>query len=120
MKKQFVKDIFGWGFFLWIIGYILGIIFFMVVPQSLIGWMIMPIGIVITLWVLFKKIKGQTLNYYFLLGIIWTLIAVLCDYFFLVKAFKVDGYYKLTVYVYYLLTFTLPFFAGFQKTKTQK
>lgn len=120
MNKQLVKDSFGWGIILWLVGYILGIILFMVVPQSLIGWVIMPIGTALTLWVLFKRIKRKTLKYYILLGVIWTVIAILCDYMFLVKAFKADGYYKLTVYMYYFLTFTLPLLIGFQKTKSQK
>ena len=55
MNKQLLKDGLGWGFLLWLIGYILGIVFFMFVPPTMIGFVVMPIGIVITLWVLFKK-----------------------------------------------------------------
>lgn len=54
MTKQFYKDAFGWGFVLWLIGYGLGIILFAFVSPDLIGWIIMPIGIIITLWVLFS------------------------------------------------------------------
>ena len=44
------------------------------------------------------------------------LIAVICDYFFLVKAFNpADGYYKLDVYLYYGLTFILPLAVGLGK-----
>lgn len=118
MKKQFLKDAFFWGFLLWLIGYVLGIVLFMVVPPPMVGWLIMPIGIVITLWVLSKKIKGTSLNYYLWLAIGWTLIAVICDYIFLVKVFKpADGYYKMDVYLYYFLTFTLPIIVGWQKTQ---
>lgn len=43
----------------------------------------------------------------------WTLIAIIFDYFFLVKLLKpADGYYKLDVYLYYSLTFILPVVAG--------
>lgn len=116
MTKQFFKDALGWGFILWLIGYALGIMLFTLVPISIIGWIITPIGTAITLWVLFKKINGDSLRYYILIGIVWTLIAVLFDYFFLVKAFKpADGYYKLDVYLYYALTFALPFLAGWKK-----
>jgi len=112
MDKQFLKDAFGWGFGLWFIGYMLGFIFFAIVPQSMLGWVIMPIGTVITLWVLVKKVKGDSLGYYVKMAILWTLIAIICDYFFLVKLFKpADGYYKLDVYLYYILTFVLPFIA---------
>lgn len=113
MDSQLLKDGFGWGLVLWFIGYVLGIVLFMMVPPALLGWIIMPIGIVMTLWVLFKKIKAPSLQYYFFIAIIWTLIAIICDYFFLVKLFRpADGYYKLDVYIYYLLTFILPLITG--------
>jgi hypothetical protein len=119
MNRKLFKDAIGWGFILWLIGYLLGILFFMFVPQSLIGWMIMPIGIVITLWVLFKKVKSNSLQYYFLLALTWTLMAVVLDYLFIVKLLKpTDGYYKLDVYLYYLLTFTLPLLVGWRKKTT--
>ncbi|MFC1629712.1 hypothetical protein ACFL11_00590 [Patescibacteria group bacterium] len=119
MSKQLLKDTLGWGFILWIIGYGLGIVLFFVAPFSMIGWLIMPIGTAITLWVLFKKIKGDSFKYYFLLAISWTLIAVVFDYFFLVKALNpTDGYYKLDVYLYYSLTFALPLIIGWHKKQS--
>jgi len=116
MNKQFYKDTLGWGFALWLIGYALGIMLFVGVPVSMIGWIILPIGTMITLWVLFKKVASEAFQYYFLLAVSWTLIAVAFDYVFIVKAFKpADGYYKLDVYLYYILTFVLPLFAGWRK-----
>lgn len=118
MTKQFYKDAFGWGLVLWFIGYVLGIILFALVSPAMIGWIIMPIGTIITLWVLFKKIKSDSFKYYLQLAIAWTLIAVVCDYLFLVKAFNpADGYYKLDVYLYYALIFILPLIAGSTKQK---
>lgn len=116
MTKQFFRDAFIWGFILWLIGYVLGIILFAFVPQTLLGWVISPIGIAITLWVLFKKVKADSFQYYLWLGVIWMLIAVICDYFFLVRLFKPeDGYYKSDVYLYYILTFALPVIVGSRK-----
>ena len=121
MVKQFSKDALGWGFALWLIGYVLGIVLFMIVPPSLVGWTIMPIGILITLWILWKKVRGDTFQYFLLLAIVWVLIAVVCDYFFLVKVFKpADGYYKLDVYLYYALTFILPLVVGWRKIAARK
>lgn len=118
MTRQFLKDAFGWGFLLWFIGYVLGIVLFPFVPNSLLGWVIMPIGIVLALWVLLKKVKGDSLQYYVRLAVVWVLIAIIFDYFFLVKVFKpADGYYKLDVYLYYLITFVLPLFIGWNRTK---
>ena len=114
MTKKLFMDMLGWGILLWIAGYILGIILFMVVPVGLIGWIISPFGILLTLWVLMKKIKSTYLLYYLAVAIVWTAIAVLLDYFFLVRLFHpADGYYKIDVYLYYFLTFILPLLVGF-------
>lgn len=116
MTKNFLKDSLGWGFVLWLIGYVLGIILFSIVPASIIGWVIMPIGIILTLWVLLKKVRGDSFQYYVWLAIVWTFIAILFDYLFIVKTFNpTDGYYKLDVYFYYALTFIIPLLVGWLK-----
>ncbi len=121
MRRQFLKDAIGWGFLLWLIGYALGIILFMFVPLWMVGWIIMPIGTAITLWVLIKKIKSKSMRYYAALAVSWTILAVVCDYIFLVKAFKpADGYYKLDVYIYYVLIFVLPLLIGKYKRSHER
>lgn len=117
MNKQFLKDAVGWGFVLWLIGYALGVMLFAFVAAYLIGWIIMPFGAAIALWVAFKKVEGNTLQYLCLMALVWMFIAVLGDYLFIVKAFKpADGYYKLDVYLYYALTLAIPLFAGWRRT----
>ncbi len=114
--KQFYKDTFGWGFLLWLTGYILGIILFMLMPPATIGWVITPFASLFTLWVLIKRIKSSSLQYYLIIGVIWTILAVVLDYLLIVKAFKpADGYYKFDVYLYYTLTFILPVIVGLWK-----
>lgn len=116
MNRQLLKDALGWGFILWVIGYILGFIFFAIVPPAYIGWVIMPIGIVITLWVLLKKIKGDSFGYYAVVAVAWTAIAVIFDYLFIVAMLHpADGYYKFDVYLYYALTLALPLMVGWRK-----
>jgi energy-coupling factor transporter transmembrane protein EcfT len=118
MNKQCLKDALGWGTGLWFIGYILGIILFMFVPANMIGWVISLIGIIITLWVLLKKVKGEDTIYYLKIAVAWTVIAVVFDYLFLVKLFNpAGGYYKLDVYFYYVTMFVLPLLVGIFKTK---
>jgi len=117
--KIFLNTVF-WGFMLWLFGYILGIIFFAFVPKNMIGWFVSPLGIIFTLWVLLKKIKREELMCYFGLGLIWTIMAMALDYVFLVKLFKATDYYKLDVYVYYILTFILPIAVGWYKFKLAK
>jgi hypothetical protein len=121
MAKQFLKDALGWGVVLWLIGYALGIILFSIVPATMIGWTIMPIGILLALWILLRKVQGDSFQYYAWLALVWALIAIVFDYFLLVKLFKpADGYYKLDVYLYYALTFVLPLVVGWRKRAIQK
>lgn len=109
MNTQLVKEGLLWGVVLWLIGYVLGFVLFAFVSVSMIGWLVSPIGIVITVWVLIKRIHGVSASYYLYLGAMWALIAIVLDYFLLVQLLKpADGYYKLDVYLYYLLTLLLP------------
>ncbi len=120
MRKTFYQDALGWGIALWLIGYVLGIVLFFLVPPALIGWVLTPIGTFIAFWVLWKKVQGGTMRYYASLSLIWTFLAIVLDYFLLVSVFKpADGYYKLDVYIYYTLTFLLPLVVGFYKTRAK-
>lgn len=114
-KGKILLNTLFWGFILWLVGYILGIIFFKLVPQEQIGWYVMPLGILFTLWVLTKKIKRDSFTCYIGLGIIWTIMALLLDYFFLVKMFNASDYYKLDVYIYYIVTLLLPVLIAWRK-----
>ena len=113
-----IKNMLLWGFLLWLFGYIAGILLFFIVPKDFIGWVITPIAILVTVWVLINKVKRPELMCYFGTGMIWTIMAVLFDYLFIVTLFKTgNSYYKPDVYVYYVLTFTLPIAVGYWKFK---
>jgi len=118
VNKQFARDALGWGIALWVIGYVLGLVFFFVLPPSLIGWAILPVGVTITLWVLLKKVKGEAFRYFAGLSVAWTAIAIAFDYLFLVRLLNpADGYYKPDVYLYYALTFLMPVIVGWGKNR---
>lgn len=104
-----------WGITLWLFGYILSFIFFAFIPKHLLGWAIMPFGIVAILWVLIRKIARKVFTCYIGLAIFWTIIAVIFDYLFIVKLLSSPDYYKFDVYLYYLLTFLLPIVVGWIK-----
>lgn len=113
LNKQFLKDTLGWGLVLWLIGFALGMLLFPFVPTAQIGWFITPVGIAVALWVLFTRVQGTTFGHFLGIAFVWTVLAVLLDYVFIVTAFKPsDGYYKVDVYLYYTLTFILPLAVG--------
>ena len=112
-----IRDALVWGVVLWLIGYVLGIVLFFAVPTTIIGWLIMPLGVLITLWVLLNKITFRLVWQFGILSVSWTVIAIALDYVFIVKLLSPeDGYYKLDVYSYYLLTFLLPFAVGWRRS----
>lgn len=119
-KKKIFLNTIWWGFLLWLFGYALGFLFFAFIPKGVIGWYIMPFGIIATLWVLFKKIKRESFGCYVGLAVLWTIIAVALDYVLIVRLLNASDYYKLDVYVYYLLTFVLPVIVGWYKINQAK
>lgn len=107
-----------WGFVLWLFGYLAGIVLFFVVPEELIGWVLTPVATLLTVWVLVRKVKRPELMCYFGTGLIWTVMAIVLDYLFLVNFMKIgNSYYKPDVFLYYILTFTLPVVVGYWKYK---
>ena len=107
-----------WGFILWLIGYLAGILLFFVVPKEYIGLIITPFATLITIYVLLKKIKRTELMCYFGAGVVWALMAIFLDYIFIVKMLGAGmQYYKTDVFVYYGLTFILPLIVGYWKFK---
>jgi hypothetical protein len=85
--SRVVTEAVGWGVALWLIGYVLGIILFFFLPTPVIGWLIMPVGVAITLWLLLNKINYGSVWQYAAMSIAWTVIAVAFDYVFIVRAF---------------------------------
>lgn len=104
-----------WGALLWLFGYMLGFVFYALVPKAMIGWYVMPSGVLATWWVLIKKIKHAQLMCYLGVGVFWTVIAVVLDYIFLVKLLGANDYYKTDIFIYYGATFLLPLAAGWYK-----
>lgn len=115
--KTFLKDSLLWGFILWLIGYVLGFAFFALVPQDQLGWYIMPIGTIITIFVAYKFIKSTDWKYYLKVGVIWMLTAIVLDYFFIVWLLNAGqmSYYRVDVFIYYALTLLIPLIVGFYK-----
>lgn len=112
-KRFLIRDCLGWAVLLWIIGYVLGFVFFPLVPMEMIGWYVMPIGLAITCYVLWKWVRVDVLSRAAVLGIAWCLIAIVLDYLFIVKLLNPsDGYYKLDVYLYYASALLLPLAAA--------
>lgn len=118
MSTGLVRDGFIFGALLWLLGYVLSFVFFFFVPMAFLGWAVTPFALAVTVWVVFKKLHGSSLAHYAAVGVLWTVIAIVLDYIFIVKLLKpTDGYYKLDVYLYYVLTLIVPFGIGWWKLR---
>jgi len=94
-------------------GYLLGFVFYAFVPPALIGWFVMPLATGFSGLVLWRWVRVDSTGTALLLGLAWSAIAIACDYLLLVKLLNPpDGYYKLDLYLYYLLMFALPVVAA--------
>ncbi len=69
----------AWGFWLWLLGYVLGILFFAFVPVAYIGLAVTPFLLAAAIWACIRQFKGKGDNVLYLLaiGIAWLLIALL-------------------------------------------
>lgn len=109
MRDLIVRAGLGWGFLLWLAGYVLGFCFYPFIPPAQIGWYVTPFGIALTCLILWKRVRVARIGDGLIVGIAWAIIAIVCDYLFLVKLLNPpDGYYKPDIYLYYLLMLVLP------------
>jgi hypothetical protein len=102
------------GFLVWLVGYLAGIALYFVFTPDVLGWILFviftPIIIVLCYWRFGKRREG--VSYYVLVAGAWFIIAVVCDYLFLVRFLNLPAYYTPDVYVYYTFTFLIPFLVG--------
>ncbi len=112
--KNKAIDFLGYGFGLWLLGFALGMLFFSFVPASLLGLPILLVMTPVAIYATLKRFKNAnySLSYYAGVGVAWLAIAVVLDYFLLVKAFNVQNYYDADVIIYYAVTFLIPVGVG--------
>lgn len=107
-----------WGAALWLFGYLLSFAAFFLVPVAYIGAAVAPFALAVTIWVAVKKVHGNALGHYAAVGAIWAVLAIVLDYFLLVRLLHpADGYYKWDVYLYYVLCLVIPVAAGWWKLR---
>lgn len=112
--KQKLVDTVGCGLGLWVIGFALGMMLFPFVPVARLGWIIVPVMAVVSVLLAFRRLRGsqESSTYFVIVGAVWLLIAVMLDDIFLVRAFLVQGYYDLDVFIYYALMLVVPIAVG--------
>lgn len=78
------------------------------------GWIITPVFTPVTIllsWWWFRN-TDHDLTYYGKVGLVWTIIAIIFDYLFIVQLFQAI-YYGPDVFLYYALTFIIPVGVGY-------
>jgi hypothetical protein len=111
--KEWIKDTAGLGILFWMFGYLASMLLFFSPFASIMGWIITavftPFTIAITWW--WFRARNLAITYYAIVGLSWTVIAVVLDYLFIVRLFQAT-YYGPDVFVYYALTFLIPVGVG--------
>ena len=119
--KEWIKDTIGLGLIIWFIGYITSIVLFFSPFAGIMGWIITPVftpvTIAITWW--WFRARNLPLVYYAKVGLVWTVIAIVCDYLFIVQMFQAT-YYGPDVFLYYALTFLIPVGVGFYLVRKEE
>jgi hypothetical protein len=114
LNRTMLVDALLFGFLVWLVGYLGGIALYFVFSPDILGWVLFviftPIIVLLCYWRFGKR--REVISYYVLVAAVWLIIAVVCDYLFLVRFLNPQGYYKLDVYVYYASTFLIPFLVG--------
>jgi hypothetical protein len=110
---DWLKDLLGVGTIIWLIGYLTSIVLFFSPFAGIMGWIITPVftpvTVVVTWW--WFRLRSLSLLYYITVGVVWTVIAVVFDYLFIVQLFQAE-YYGPDVFLYYALTFLIPVAVG--------
>ncbi len=115
--NQKLVDTIGFGFLLWLIGYFMGF-FIITIP----GYPeIMTIPVILTAfslavalvtaaftYVRFRKRREVSWLYAFLVGITWTILAIVLDFIFIVLLFNAPSYYRPHIFTYYAITLVVP------------
>jgi hypothetical protein len=102
------------GIFVWLIGYLAGIVLYFFLSPDILGWVLFAIFTPIVILLCYKRFgkREESISYYAFVAAVWLIVALVFDYLFLVKLLNPPVYYKLDVYVYYASTFLIPFLVG--------
>ena len=118
IDRSLARDALGWGLGLWLLGYVLGIALFFVVPVPLIGWVLTPVATLVTILVVLTRVRTGSAARDAVVAVAWTAIAIAMDYVFMVVLLHpADGYYHADVLLYYALTLALPIAGGWWKRR---
>ena len=111
--KEWIKGTIVLGILLWLFGSLISIALFFSPVAGIMGWIITaiftPVTVVVTWW--WFRTRNLALTDYVLVGVLWTIIAVVFDYLFIVQLLRAS-YYGPDIFVYYILTFLIPIGVG--------
>jgi hypothetical protein len=114
MTKTMLVDAPLLGIFVWLIGYVAGIVLYFFLSPDILGWVLFAIFTPIVILLCYKRFgkREESISYYASVAAVWLIVALVFDYLFLVKLLNPPVYYTLDVYVYYASTFLVPLLVG--------
>ena len=114
--QAILKDTAGIGILLWLLGYLASLLLFVSPLSGVMGWILIAVFTPVSILIVWRWFAGRDLPlaYYAGAGVVWTAIAVVFDYLFIVLLFSAT-YYGPDVFVYYAITFLVPVGIGLWK-----
>lgn len=114
MHHQYLRDTLGLGLAFWLIGYLLSLVLYFIVPPEVMGWILFVVLTPVMAGVTWRWFRGRDLpvTYFLKVAGAWTVIAVVGDFLFIVLLFSAQNYYRADVLIYYAVTFLIPLGVG--------
>ena len=122
VNRERIFDTVGLGFILWLAGYLTSFLLYFYVPHGILGWILFVVFTPITIYIAYWRFHRRSLSmeYFFKVAAVWTLLAIAFDYLFIVMLFNSQNYYQADVLLYYLTIFLIPLGTGLKYAKKEK
>lgn len=115
MKKYALVDTLIYGLVIWLVGFVLGMVLFPFVEISVMGWILMPVTLIVALLLslrIRRKRSAGAVSYFIGVGLSWVALSLILDYAILVKGYDAENFYDVDIIIYYVGVLLIPILAS--------
>lgn len=111
MKKYALVDTLVYGLVIWLVGFVLGMVLFPFVEISVMGWILMPVTLIVALFLsmrIRRKRSAAAVSTFIGVGLSWVALSLILDYAILVKGYSAENFYDVDIIIYYIGVLLIP------------